>query len=195
MHLTLDEAKRMMAANDGSLYLSNTQITSLPEGLTVGASLYLSNTQITYRNYKLLYNGDYVPGKYLYADGILTHIRGKKTIGGYDLYIGKIKGRNVVSDGKYYAHCSKLQDGIADIAFKRAAKAGTDQYRSVSLDDSFTAEKMVTMYRVITGACRQGSQAFIDSLGKLKDRYTVREAIELTKGQFGAEHFAEYFEE
>lgn len=51
------------------------------------------------------------------------------------------------------------------------------------------------MYRVITGACRQGSESFVKSLGELKEKYTIREAINLTKGQYNAEKFAEFFGE
>ena len=47
---------------------------------------------------------------------------------------------------------------------------------------------------MITGACQQGTQAFIDSFGdQIKERYTIREAIELTKGQYGAGRFAEFY--
>ena len=46
MELTLEQAKEMMGEY-GSLYLSGTQITALPDNLTVGGSLYLSGTQIT----------------------------------------------------------------------------------------------------------------------------------------------------
>lgn len=54
---------------------------------------------------------------------------------------------------------------------------------------------MKTMYRVITGACRQGTESFSGSLGdKLKEKYTIREAIELTQGQYNAERFKEFFE-
>ena len=179
-----------------SLDLSGTQITSLPKGLTVGGSLYLRGTQIeNFNKVKILTNGDYVPGRYLYADNILAHVRGRKTVNGYVVYIGRIKGRNVVSDGEYYAHCDKLSDGIADIAFKRADKRGAEQYKGMSLDTVLTVDEAVTMYRVITGACRQGSAAFVASLGdSLKEKYTIREAIELTKGQFNSERFAEFFE-
>ena len=181
----------------GWLDLSGTQITALPDNLTVGGWLYLRGTQITdtqTRKVKKLNNGDYVPNRYLYADGILTHIRRSRKMGEYIIYIGKIKGHNVVSDGQNYAHCGKLSDGIADIAFKRAQNRGEDQYRGMDLDTEMTVDEAVTMYRVITGACRQGSQAFVDSLGdKLKDTYTIREAIELTRGQFNAHRFAEYF--
>ena len=45
--LTLEQAKKMMEQNGGDLNLRGTQITSLPEGLTVGGSLYLSHTPIT----------------------------------------------------------------------------------------------------------------------------------------------------
>ena len=198
MKLTMERAQAMMNKNGGSLNLSGTQITTLPDNLTVGDSLYLSGTQINRSKaskVRRLQDGEYAPKRYLYADGILTHVRGCKKIGDYILYIGKIKGRNVVSDGDLYAHCDKLSDGIADLAFKRAKNRGAEQYKDVTLDTVMTLDEAVTMYRVITGACRQGSQNFVDNLGdKRKDKYTVRECIELTRGQFNAERFAEFFE-
>ena len=177
MKLTIERAQAIMKENGGSLDLSGTQI-----------------NRADTRRVRRLKDGDYSPKRYLYADGIFTHVRGCKKIGDYILYIGKIKGKNVVSDGELYAHCSKLSDGIADIAFKRAKNRGTDQYKGVTLDSVVTLDEAVTMYRVITGACRQGSQAFVDNLGdKRKDKYTIRECIELTRGQFNAERFAEFF--
>ena len=47
MNYTLKQLKEIMNRNGGNLYLSGTQITSLPEGLTVGGWLDLRNTQIT----------------------------------------------------------------------------------------------------------------------------------------------------
>lgn len=216
MKLTTKKAKAMMAANGGWLNLRDTQITALPDNLTVGGWLNLRGTQITTlpdnltvggsldlrgkqiaakesKKVRILKDGDCVPGSYLYADGILTHIQRIRKMGEYTIYIGKIRGRNVVSDSEHYAHCDKLSDGIADIAFKRAKNRGEDQYRGLSLDTEMTVEEAVTMYRVITGACRQGSDAFVASLGDLKERYTIREAIELTRGQFNAHRFAEFF--
>ena len=101
-----------------------------------------------------------------------------------------------MTDGKYYAHCDKLRDGIADLLFKSAKDRGADQYNGMSLDTEMTVDEAVTMYRIITGACKQGSEAFVNSLGdKLKEKYTIREAIELTKGQYNADKFAESFGE
>ena len=214
--LTLKHAEYLMKINDGNLNLYNTdvrslpdnltvgggldlrgtQITSLPDNLTVGGGLYLSGTQIkcSERNkVKTLKNGDYIAGKYLFVDNILTQIKKKKTVGQYTVYVGKIKGKNVVSDGVHYAHCNKIREGIADILFKTAADRGADQYKNLSLDTELTVAEAVTMYRIITGACRQGSEDFVNSHRELKDKYTIRECIELTRGQYNAEKFAEFF--
>ena len=222
MKLTLEKANEMMNKSGDYLDLRGcTGLTSLPDGLTVGGSLYLRGcTGLTSlpdgltvgdyldlsgctglkqkleerRKVKKLHDGDYAPGRYLYADEILTHIKKTKNVGSYTLYIGKISGRNVVSDGKNFAHCDNLRDGIADLAFKAAKDRGADQYKGMSLDTELTVEEAVTMYRIITGACRQGSQAFVDSLGdSLKEKYTIMECIELTRGQYNSERFAEFF--
>ena len=195
----------------GWFNLSHTQITKLPEGLSVGGWLDLRDTPITElpeglsvggsisgflgctSHIKRLENGDFVPGRYLYADGILTHVKRKKKFQNYDYFIGKIPGRNVLSDGTYYVHCGSIRDGIRDLAFKRAKNRGADQFRDIGLDDLIPTDDMVAMYRVITGACQQGTEHFLQSLGRLKESYTVREAIALTEGQYGADRFREFF--
>ena len=180
----------------GSLYLSGTQITELPDNLTVGGSLYLRGTQITraeVKKVKRLKDGDYVEEKYLFADGILTHVRKRRGMAGYTLYVGKIKGKNVISNGVHYAHCNNIREGIADLLFKTAKDRGADQYKKMTLDTELTVEEAVTMYRVITGACRQGSENFVNSIKNRKEKYTIRECIEMTKGQYNAERFAEFF--
>ena len=180
----------------GWLDLSGTQITALPDNLTVGGGLDLRGTQITAREsrkVKTLHNGDYKAGCYVYADNILTHIKSKKKVGQFTVFVGKISGNNVITDGTNYAHCDKLRDGIADLLFKAAADRGAEQYKGLSLDTEVTVTEAVTMYRIITGACRAGSEAFVNSLRDLKEKYTIREAIELTKGQYNAEKFAKFF--
>ena len=182
----------------GYLDLRNTPIQALPEGLTVGGYLDLSGTQIKNRRKELekvkrIHEGDYVEGRYLFVDGIFTAIKKKKTVGQFTLFVGKIKGKNVVSDGTNYAHCDKLREGIADLLFKAASDRGAEQYKNLSLDTEVTVAEAVTMYRVITGACRQGSESFVNSLRELKEKYTIRECIEITKGQYNAEKFADFF--
>ena len=62
------------------------------------------------------------------------------------------------------------------------------------MDDSFTVEELKRMYRVITGACEAGTESFVNSLKDLKDKYTVREVIEMTEGKYGAKKFKAFFE-
>ena len=199
----------------GSLYLSDTQITSLPDNLTVGGSLNLNGTPITSlpdnlkvggdlhslpnkiknrEHYKRLQNGDYAEGNYLFADRILTHVKHAKKIGEYTFYVGKIPGKNVVFDGEYYAHCKTFSDGVRDIEFKRASDRGAEQYRSLTLDSEVSKDEAITMYRVITGACQQGTESFVSGLETTKDRYTIREMISITQGQYGSRTFAEFFD-
>jgi hypothetical protein len=171
-------------------------LTQLPDGLTVGGSLDLEGCKVinptAYRN---LTDGEYVPGRYLYADGILAHVKRCRKVREYTYYIGKIKRKNVIFDGQHYAHCVDLASGIADLAFKAAKDRGAEQYRSLRPDSVVKREDAIIMYRIITGACAAGTQAFIDSLQELKDEYTVSEIIEMTRGHYGAETFKRFFEQ
>ncbi len=179
----------------GWLYLNGcTSLTSLPDGLTVGGWLYLNGTNITNPdNYNQLRNGMYVPNKYIYADGILTHVKREKQIGEYTYYIGKIPSRDVITDGVNYAHCKSLRDGVSDLNFKKAKDRGAYQYIGYTLESELTPEEAMTMYRIITGACQAGTRQFVDGLGELKEKYTVAEIIELTRGRFGASVFEKFF--
>jgi hypothetical protein len=88
-----------------------------------------------------------------------------------------------------------LASGIADLAFKAAKDRGAEQYRSLRPDSVVKREDAIVMYRIITGACAAGTQAFIDSLQELKDEYTVSEIIEMTCGHYGADTFKRFFEQ
>ena len=215
--ITADELYRVVDEaneNNGSLYLDSltslpegvnltaggwldlSSLTSLPKGvsLTAGGWLYLSGKRVK-RGYKKLSNGDYVPGEYLYADGILTHVKRDKRIGAYTYYVGKITGSDVISDGTHYAHCGSVRDGISELAFKTAKDRGAEQYRSVNIDEEIPTEDAMVMYRVITGACQQGTKRFVDSLTEVRDRYSVRHIIDMTRDQYGGEAFRRFFED
>ena len=174
------------------LDLGGTSIEKLPDNLTVGGGIigYEGDTS----NVHYLKDGDCVPNQYIYADNILTFVESKKEIKGYTYYKGKIAGRNVISDGTHFAHCTSFKEGVKELDFKKAKDRGAEQYSNLTLDTVVSTKELITMYRVITGACQQGTEHFVNSLGKkLKDSYTVREAIELTNGQYGARAFEEFF--
>lgn len=218
MTYTLDKLNAMMEQNGGSLDLRGctgltslpegltvggsldlhgcTGLTSLPEGLTVGGALYLGDCTISNpRAYKRLQDGDYVPGRYIYADGMLTHIKRRREMQGYIWYAGKIPGRNVISDGVHYAHCATFRDGVADLQFKADEDRGAEQYRGINMDKPMPVSECMTMYRIITGACRAGTQAFVDGIEDLREAYTVREIIGMVEGAYGGETFRRFFGE
>ena len=179
------------------LDLRNTPITALPDNLTVGGGLYLNGTPIfKIRNtlkYRKLKEAEYVPGKYLYVDGILTHIKREKKVGKYTYYIGKIQNQNVIFDGERYAHCKDFQSGVLDLEFKAEKDRGAEQYKNMDLSSTVTYEKAIKMYRIITGACQAGTEHFLAGLKEIKPEYTIAEIIKLTKGNYGARTFEEFF--
>ena len=142
---------------NGSLSLRGTATTSLPDNLTVGGSLNLEGTAITDKgNVKKLQDGDYVEGRYVYADEILTHVAKKQQIEGFTHYFGKIKGRNVITDGKHWAHCKDIKSGIIDLRFKQPDR-DKSALEGLTPESVASFEDAVVMYRVITGACSQGT--------------------------------------
>ena len=177
----------------GSLYLGS--LTSIPEGFnpTVGGSLYLPARFRKKVEIKRPVEGKYVKGQYIYCDGILTHVKRASRRGNYTFYVGKIPGRNVIFDGENYAHCKRFKDGVIDLEFKKAKDRGAKQYESLSLDNLVSKDDAITMYRVITGACRQGTEDFLSTIKRFKKEYTVSELIEITRGQYGASVFESFF--
>ena len=182
----------------GSLDLRGTGITSLPEGLTVGGSLYLRGTGITNEQaerVKKLKDGTYVPGRYIYADGLLTHVKKEMNVAGYTVYVGRIKGNHVITDGDFFAHCRNIRDGIADLQFKAAESRGAEQYRDYDVDTPMQRDACIEMYRIITGACREGTEMFVAGIREPKEAYSIREIATMTRSAYGGETFRQFFAE
>lgn len=183
----------------GWLDLFGTKITSLPDNLTVGGCLDIRETPIQSKKeeakkVRRLKNGDYVEGRYLYCDDTLIHVKRKKKIGEYTYYVGKIHGMNAIFDGENYAHCKDFRDGVNDLEFKKAKDRGADQYRDYTLDTVVSFEDAKTMYRIITGSCKAGTEQFVNGLRSVKKQYTVREIIDITKNAYMGEVFKSFFD-
>ena len=179
--------------------MRGTGITELPDNLTVGGSLDLRGTGIKdkekkRRKVKGFFEGKYKPNAWLYCDGMLVHIKRKKTVGKYTYYIGKIPTLNVVYDGENYAHCKDFKTGVLDLEFKKAKNRGSEQYEKLTLESELTYDEAIIAYRVITGACQAGTQHFLNGLKETKEKYTIAEIIELTKGQYGSATFKNFFD-
>ena len=198
MEYTVEQLEEMINEY-GWLNLRGTPITSLPDNLTVGGWLDLRKTPIESKGkeekkVRRLKNGDYVEGRYLYCDDSLIHVKRKRKIGEYTYYVGKIKGMNAIYDGENYAHCKDFRDGVNDLEFKKAEDRGADQYRDYTMDTVVSFEDAKTMYRIITGSCKAGTEQFVNGLRSVKEQYTVREIIDITKNAYRGEVFKSFFE-
>ena len=198
MEYTVEQLEEMINEY-GWLNLRGTQITSLPDNLTVGGWIDLRKTPIESKEQeakkiKRLKNGDYVEGRYLYCDDTLIHVKRKRKIGEYTYYVGKIKGMNAIYDGENYAHCKDFRDGVNDLEFKKSKDRGALQYRDYTMDTVVSFEDAKTMYRIITGSCKAGTEQFVNGLRSVKEQYTVREIIEITKNAYLGEVFKSFFE-
>ena len=162
----------------------------------MGGSLDLSGTSIkNTKKVKRLSDGDYVEGKYIYCDQILTHIKRKKHIGKYEFYIGKIKNQNVISDGVNFAHCESFKAGVLDLEFKKCKERGVEQYNCLTLESELSFDESIIAYRIITGACQAGTKHFVENLPEFqkKEKYKISEIIEITKGAYGNTIFENFF--
>ena len=149
--------------------------------------------------FKLNYKGAYLfeneNGKYIKADGILAKIVEQKG----NVYHVKLSWAEdityLVTDGEgRWAHGDTLEKAKSDLLYKITDRDKSD-YKHLSLDSELSFEDAIVCYRVITGACSFGTKDFVEHrLGEnKKEVYTIREIIELTKGEYGNKAFKDFF--
>ena len=102
----------------------------------------------------------------------------------------------VVTDGNgHWAHGKTLDEAKQDLRYKMSFR-DKSEYKVLTLDSELTFDEAVACYRVITGACRRGTQDYLEHRlpNPRKEKYTVREMIELTKNEYGGKDFRDFFE-
>ena len=102
----------------------------------------------------------------------------------------------VVTDGnKHWAHGYTLEEANQDLHYKMSLR-DKSEYEKLTLDSELTFDEAVACYRVITGACKVGTQVFAEKClpEPRKEKYTIKEMIELTKNEYGGKEFREFFE-
>ena len=186
----------------GYLDLEGNQLTSItfPEGMTIGGYLDLRGNQLSkpvtpppHKDAPTALQWKWRNRHYIKADGIFQQVvshRGNvyrvKDIGSKDVTY-------LVTDGNgKWSHGTTLKEAKEDLIYK-ISNRDTSSYKSLTLDDVLTRAEAIECYRVITGACAQGTKAFVTSLPKVKDKYTIREIITLTEGHYGNHTFAAFF--
>jgi hypothetical protein len=194
----------------GSLDCSNNQLTELTINQPIGGWLDCHNNQLTeltinqpiggwlycYSNplketpkYDILAHGQRGEN-WIYADGILSHFHKIRKVGETTFYIGF--KYTVAEQNGQYAHGDDMRSSLLDLRFKLADR-DKSTYEGLTLESKLTYDDAIILYRIITGACRQGTQHFLDSAKPEQRDYTVREIIEKTKGQYGSEALQNFF--
>jgi len=134
----------------------------------------------------------------LFADGILAKILTKHTNkNGTNVYkiqiIGQLKTSYCIEVNGKFAHADTIAQAKKDLKFKFQDN-DTSMYKDYTLDTVVTFEEAIQMYHDITGACSGGTKHFCENVLKVKkDKYTIAECIELTKGQYNSDKFKEFF--
>jgi hypothetical protein len=98
----------------------------------------------------------------------------------------------VEKDG-LYSHCKTIKQGLLDIEFKKNG-GDVSEFENLTLDDKLTYNKAIIMYRSITRACSGGTNYFLDNNNFSENKkYSIREIIENTKGQWGHDRLVRFF--
>ena len=199
----------------GYLDLEGTGITSLPEGLTVVGGLYLRGTGITdtsnvireasqdscqrinqARSKTNFLQWQWNGNTYIKVDGIFSVVDSHKGNVWHVHQIGSSKQTVVITDGDgHYAHGDTIKEARADLIYKINDR-DTSAYKQLTLDDELTFEEAIAAYRTITGACSAGTRNYIENrLPKPhKEKYSIREIISLTEGEYQADSFKAFFD-
>lgn len=195
----------------GSLDLNKTNITELPDNLTVGGSLHLSETNIRKLPDNLTVNG-YISGfntdnttsvkkvlegynkklKYIYFDGILWgNVKSAKKRGNITIY--KTPLGYCVVENKISAHGKTLKQALDDLIFK---KIKSKEVQDIVKEIKRTGKVNRAQYRVITGACQMGTEAFCNKHNITADEISLKELRKiLTLDNYGAKKFWKLIDE
>ncbi len=171
-------------------------------GLTVGGYLNLRGTGITEGEAKKVRRDvpsllQWQGGKYILCDGILAEVLSHHGNVWKTRPVGRKNETFIVSDcsGKY-AHGSTIEEARKDLIYK-VANRDKSRYETLNTNSVLTHEEAIEAYRVITGACSAGTRHFVENVlpaDRVADSYTVGEIIELTRGQYGHDKFAAFFQ-
>ena len=205
------EGSNIVALSDnlvvgGKLYLYDTLITELPDNLIAGGGIYGMSDAPTptltkearekgqkIRNFLQWKQGNKT---YIKADGVFSVVDNHRGNVWRTHRVGKQETLYVVTDGEgHYAHGNTLKEAKDDLIYKINDR-DTSIYENLSLDSELSFEEAIAMYRTITGACSAGTRYFIESrLPKpYKEKYSLREIIELTDGEYGSEKLKKFFQ-
>jgi len=128
---------------------------------------------------------------YSIADGILSRVVQVRGNVSRVVICGKDEVSYLVTDGEAWSHGKTLAEARDGLMFK-IGKRDTTEFKAWTLDKVVTKRDAIRAYRMITGACEGGVRAWLEQR-QTPDKITVRGIVELTKGAYGADAFANFF--
>ena len=129
---------------------------------------------------------------YSYADHVLAKVVSTKGLVSRVIIAGKTKVSYLVSDGEAWSHGETLKAARDGLMFKIGSR-DTSEFKKWNLDTKVTLSQAIKSYRAITGACEQGVRTWMENRD-IPAAMTIAKAIELTKGAYGADAYARFFE-
>jgi len=177
-------------------------VTSIPDGFnpTVGGDLNLENKRkyigLKVNIPKIQFTEIYTwqNGRYIKADGIFMEVLSEKR----NIYrvrkINKIEESYLITDGHgKWSHGNTIKEAKNDLVYK-ISNRDKSEYKKLSLNSELSFEQSIECYRIITGACSFGTRNFCENILKeKKEKYSIMEIIDLTKGQWGNKIFEDFF--
>ena len=132
--------------------------------------------------------------EYIIVDNILSRVISRK--GNVLKVINYNEGKKsyIIKDGDLYSHGETIKEARESLVYKISSR-DTSVYKDLTLDSVLTKDECIKLYRVISGACESGTKYFVSKQepSKVKDKYSVKELIELTEGQYGNSELKKYF--
>ena len=125
----------------------------------------------------------------VYADGLYQKLISQKSLGEITIYT--TDEGYVARNGDKFSHGKTIDKTIKDLRYKTSDRY-TSKYKSWKLSDTKSLEEIIEAYRIITGACEEGTKLFCEGK-QLKENMTIKEAVEITNGSYGSDKFKEFF--
>ena len=146
-------------------------------------------------NNKFIYSEDSnKENEYIIVDNILSKVISRKRNVLKVVNYNEDKESYIIKDGDLYSHGKTIKEARESLVYKISSR-NTSAYKDLTLDSVLTKNECIKLYRVITGACENGTKYFVSKLepSKIKDKYSIKELIELTEGQYGNLELKKYF--
>jgi hypothetical protein len=98
----------------------------------------------------------------------------------------------IIEENGIFSHGKSIKEARDSLIYKIGDR-DTSEYNEATLNTVLNFKDAVKMYRVITGACEQGTKIFVKNLENVKEEYSIKEIIEITTGHFGNEKLINFF--